>query len=147
MFFLLASCTNNSIYRQNKQISDNGWHKDSIVQFAANITDTVKPFDIYISTRNTNAYPRQNLFLFVKTTSPQGNFVVDTINILLADDYGQWTGKRISRIWENRFLFRKNVKFANKGNYKFAITQGMRYDVLEGISDVAVNIEHYKDIE
>ena len=141
MFFLFASCTNNSIYRQNKHISETGWHKDSVVQFVANVTDTVNLFDIYITTRNTNDYSLQNLFLFVQTTSPYENFIVDTVNILLADDYGQWTGKSISRIWENNFLLRKNIKFANKGNYKFAINQAMRYDILNGISDVAIHIE------
>lgn len=142
MFFLAVSCTDNSIYRQTKHIADNGWNKDSIVQFNANIDDTVNFFDICINVRNTNDYPLQNLFLFVKTVSPYGNSIVDTLNFLLADDYGRWTGKGISRIWETGFRFRENVKFANKGNYIFKISQGMRYDILHGISDIAVSIEY-----
>jgi gliding motility-associated lipoprotein GldH len=141
IIILFASCADNSIYRQSKQIADTGWHKDSIVQFVANVADTVNYFDIYINIRNTNEYPRQNLYLFVKSESPLGNFIVDTLNLPLADDYGRWTGKSISRIWENNFLFRKNVKFANKGKYIFDIQQGMRYDMLDGISDVGIEIK------
>ena len=141
IFFLLVSCTDNSIYKQNRRISDDGWHKDSVVQFVAKIADTANYFDIYITIRNKNDYPCQNLFMFVQSISPQGNYIVDTLNFLLADDYGRWAGKSISRIWENDFLFRKNVKFASKGNYTFKISQGMRYDILDGISDVAINIE------
>jgi gliding motility-associated lipoprotein GldH len=114
------------------------------VQFAANITDTVNFFDIYINIRNTNDYPRQNLFLFVQTTSPHGNSITDTIDICLADNYGRWTGKKISRIWENNVFLLKNVQFADKGNYVFEITQGMRYDILNGISDLGLCIEHTK---
>ncbi|MDR1984327.1 MAG: gliding motility lipoprotein GldH [Prevotellaceae bacterium] len=139
---LFVSCTDSSIYRQSKQIAAEGWNKDSTVQFIAPIADTINEFDIYIHVRNTNDYPRQNLYLFVKTTSPHGNFIVDTINLLIADDYGQWTGRSISRIWENNFLFRKNVKFANSGKYKFDIQQGMRYDILNGISDVSIEIKN-----
>ena len=144
MFFLFVGCTNNSIYRQSKHIENECWHKDSVVQFVVNIADTVNYFDIYINVRNTNEYPRQNLFLFVQTISPLGISLVDTVNILLADDYGLWTGKNISRIWEKNVLLFGNVKFAKSGDYIFKINQGMRFDLLNGISDVAMNIEHVK---
>jgi len=144
MVFLFASCTDNSIYKQNKHIENNCWHKDSAVQFVANIDDTVSFFDICINVRNTNDYPYQNLFLFVQTSSPLGISLADTLNVLLADDYGHWTGKSISRIWENNVMLLKNVKFARKGDYIFKINQGMRHDILNGISDIALNIEHAK---
>ncbi|MDR3226416.1 MAG: gliding motility lipoprotein GldH [Prevotellaceae bacterium] len=137
----LASCTDNSIYRKGKRIAPEGWNKDSTVQFVAPIVDTINEFDIYINIRNTNEYPLQNLFVFVQTTSPLGNSVVDTLNLLIADDYGRWTGKSVSRIWENDFLYRRNVKFASRGNYTFTIQQGMRNDILTGISDVSIEIK------
>jgi gliding motility-associated lipoprotein GldH len=140
-FVLLASCNDNNIYRQNKQIDIDGWNKDSTVCFVAPIADTINDFNIYISIRNTNNYPTENLYLFVKTISPQENFIVDTVNLYLADAYGKWLGKKVSRIWDNKFLFRKNVKFANTGEYTFIIQQGMRYDILDGISDVGIQIE------
>ncbi|MDR1199570.1 MAG: gliding motility lipoprotein GldH [Prevotellaceae bacterium] len=138
---LFASCINSSMYQQSKSISDEGWNKDSIIRFVVPVADTVSMFDIYISIRNKNDYPNQNLYLFVKTISPRGIFITDTINFLVADDYGTWTGKSISRIWENNFLFRKNIRFANSGQYIFDIQQGMRYDILSGISDVGIEIK------
>ncbi|MDR2292851.1 MAG: gliding motility lipoprotein GldH [Prevotellaceae bacterium] len=146
IILLFASCSDNSIYRQIKPIAVEGWHKDSIMQFVVPVVDTISEFDIYIHVRNTNAYPLQNLYLFLKTTSPRGISVTDTINLLVADDYGRWTGKSISRIWENKFLYLENIKFANSGNYIFDIQQGMRYDILNGISDAGIEIK-YKDLK
>lgn len=140
IFIALASCTDTSVYRKGKRIAPEGWGKDSIVQFVAPIVDTINDFDIYINIRNTNDYPLQNLFVFVQTTSPLGNTIVDTLNLPIADDYGRWTGKSVSRIWENDFLYRRNVKFANQGEYTFTIQQGMRNDILNGISDVGIEI-------
>jgi gliding motility-associated lipoprotein GldH len=140
IIILFASCIDNSIYRQSKPIAAEGWHKDSAVQFAVPVTDTVTEFDIYINIRNTNDYPFQNLYLFVKATSPHGISIADTINLLIADDYGRWTGKRISRVWENNFLYLRNIKFVNSGKYIFDIQQGMRHDILNGISDVGIEI-------
>ncbi|MDR2652621.1 MAG: gliding motility lipoprotein GldH [Prevotellaceae bacterium] len=145
IIILFASCIDNSIYRQSKPIATEGWHKDSIAQFAVPVTDTINEFDISISIRNTNDYPLQNLYLFVKTTSPRGISIADTINLLIADDYGKWTGKSISRIWENNFPYLKNIKFANSGKYIFEIRQGMRYDILNGISDVGIEINRKQD--
>jgi gliding motility-associated lipoprotein GldH len=141
---MLVSCNDNNIYRQNKQIDIGGWDKDSTAQFVASVADTLGSFNIYINVRNTNDYPKENLFLFVKTISPQGNFIVDTVNFFLADDYGKWTGKKVSRIWDNKFLFRNNVRFANTGDYTFIIQHGMRYDILDGIGDVGIQIEYQK---
>ena len=140
-FVLFVSCNDNSIFQQNKQIYENGWNKDSTANFVVSITDTLSDFNIYINVRNTNDYPTENLYLFVKTISPQENFIIDTVNLFLADPYGRWTGKKVSRIWDNKFLFRKNVKFANTGKYTFIIQQGMRYDILDGISDIGIQIE------
>jgi gliding motility-associated lipoprotein GldH len=141
---LFASCTDNSIYHQSKTMATAGWHKDSAAQFVVPVADTISEFDIYMHVRNTNDYQLQNLYLFLKTTSPNGISITDTVNLIIADDYGKWTGKSISRIWENKFLYKENIKFANQGNYIFNIQQGMRFDVLKGISDVGIEIK-YKD--
>lgn len=140
----LFACGNNSVYEESKQIKNAEWSVDSLAVFSVPVVDTIDFFDVYVSVRNNNDYSESNLYLFIKTTSPQGSYVVDTINLQLADEYGNWLGKRVSRLWDNKFLFRRNVRFANSGNYKFAIQQGMRHNVLEGISDVSVTIEKTK---
>ncbi|MDR2125897.1 MAG: gliding motility lipoprotein GldH [Prevotellaceae bacterium] len=142
VIILFTSCADNSIYRQSRPIANAGWHKDSAMRFIAPVADTVSEFEIYLHVRNTNDYPFQNLYLFIETTSPRGISVADTVNLLIADDYGRWTGKSISRIWENGFPYLTGIKFANSGNYIFNIRQGMRRDILNGISDVGIEIKY-----
>jgi gliding motility-associated lipoprotein GldH len=38
-------------------------------------------------------------------------------------------------------MYRSNVFFPNSGDYKISIQQGMRVNVLEGISDVGLRVE------
>jgi len=42
-------------------------------------------------------------------------------------------------------LFKRTVLFPTKGIYNFSIKQGMRDDVISGISAIGVSIEEYKE--
>jgi gliding motility-associated lipoprotein GldH len=76
--------------------------------------------------------------------APNGNTTTDTLNFNLAYDDGKWTGSGglFSKYRENTFLYRKYVKFPEKGSYNINIRHGMRKDNLEGISSVGL-ILHY----
>lgn len=139
--FALFSCDPNQIYEQNVEIDDYSWHKDSVIQFQVNIQDTINPHNIYINVRNTSRYKMQNLFLFVETTSPQGFSLRDTFECYLADDGGKWTGSGWGDIFDNQFIYKKNIRFPFSGVYNFKYIQAMRTEELKYISDIGLRIE------
>jgi len=139
--FLLLSCDPNQVFEQNTNFKDLTWHKDSIVTIKVDIVDTTSAHNIYINVRNTSRYEMQNLFLFVNTTSPNGTVLRDTFECYLADDRGKWTGSGWGDIYENQFLYKKNVRFPISGNYTFKYTQAMRTNELKNISDIGLRIE------
>lgn len=138
---MLLSCDPNQVFEQNREIEDFAWHKDSIIKFEVNISDTINPHNIYVNIRNTSRYEMQNLFLFIKTTSPNGYELCDTFECYLADERGKWTGSGWGDIYDNQFIYKKNIRFPVSGVYTFKYLQAMRTDELEYISDIGLKIE------
>jgi len=135
------SCDSNQVYERNKEISDFTWHKDSIVKFEVQIQDTINPHNIFVNVRNTSQYQMQNLFLFITTTSPHGATLRDTFECYLADERGKWTGTGWGDIYDNQFLYKKNIRFPVSGQYTFKYVQAMRTNELKYISDIGLRIE------
>jgi gliding motility-associated lipoprotein GldH len=77
----------------------------------------------------------------MNTTFPDGKLDRDTLEIMLAGKDGKWLGEGLGDIWDNRILFKKNVSFPLKGEYRFELTQAMRLDPLPGIMDVGMRVE------
>jgi len=65
----------------------------------------------------------------------------DTMECILADPNGKWLGEGLGDIWDNKILFKQNVKFRKSGLYEFSLTQAMRVDSLPMIMDAGISIE------
>lgn len=138
---LFISCDPNQVYENNIEFSDYTWNKDSVKTFHVEIKDTINAHNIYVNVRNTSKYEMQNLFLFIQTTSPSGMQLKDTFECYLADERGKWTGSGWGDIFENQFVYKKNIRFPVSGIYTFEFIQGMRIDNLKNISDIGLRIE------
>ena len=141
LLLIFASCGPDIIYEDYVTIPKGGWSKDSMASFRVNIDDVKNYYDIYIDIRNKSDYPNSNIWLFVDVTSPDGKTIRDTVNCYLADEYGKWLGSGWGDLFLTQYPYRRNVKFAKPGEYKFDIIQGMRYDELEGIYNVGITIQ------
>jgi gliding motility-associated lipoprotein GldH len=146
LFFLLGilglqSCKKAALYDKNLEINDGNWSIAQKPQFLVSIEDTLQNTDVYINLRNSSCYPYSNIFLFINTTFPNGKQARDTLECILANDKGQWLGDGLGDIWDNRILFKKNVRFPQKGVYTFEFEQAMRLDPLPCISDIGLRLE------
>lgn len=135
------SCSDSYVYNGYVSIPHEKWHADSVASFRVPIADTLTHYNLYVNLRNTTDYPFQNLYLFIDITAPNGAFVRDTMECMLADDHGKWLGKGKGAIRDNRFLYRQNVRFGATGEYLVTIQQGMRVDELKGVSEVGFRME------
>nr|NQU93868.1 gliding motility lipoprotein GldH [Bacteroidota bacterium] len=142
LLFILSGCDTQRLYDQSLSIPDDGWHKDSATYFQVNVDDTIGLYNFYINLRHSAAYRFSNFYLFLNSELPNGNITRDTIELILADHTGKWLGKGFGSIKDNQVLVRKNLRFPLKGTYKFSIEQGMRKDLLKGIKDVGIRVEH-----
>ena len=137
----LPSCGPSAVFEQNKKLDNNSWDKKQPLVFLVNITDTVHPHNVYINVRNAALYPFSNLFMFVNARLPHGEIFRDTIEITLQSPDGKWLGDGLGDIWDNRILFKPNVRFPQTGEYRFELYQAMRVNPLPGIMDAGIRIE------
>jgi gliding motility-associated lipoprotein GldH len=63
------------------------------------------------------------------------------VELVLADERGQWMGDGMGDIWDNRIVFKKDFVFPQPGKYRFELEQAMRINPLPGIMDVGMRIE------
>jgi gliding motility-associated lipoprotein GldH len=137
----IVACDRRRVFEAYRELDKNGWNKDSVLVFKVNLTDTIKNNNLFVNIRNKGTYPYSNIFLFMTIGSPDGKMVTDTVEFTLADPSGRWKGSGIGGLHDNQIPYKSSVYFPRKGIYTFQIKQGMRDNVLQGISDVGIRIE------
>lgn len=145
IIFLLVSCNKNVVYSKYQKFKDYDWYAKDKAIFDFEITDTISLNTISLMVRHADAYPYSNLFLFVTTNYPDGKTLVDTMEVVLADEQGKWTGSGAGDIFDFKIPIKKNVRFPLSGKYKFSFEQAMRIDPLPLIMDFGFEIEKNKD--
>jgi gliding motility-associated lipoprotein GldH len=154
-FFLLfvliismGSCSKGMVYDEFKNMPDNKWHKDSVLNFTVNSIDTLSKNNIYINLRNNKDYEFSNLFLIVGIKFPNNYQIVDTLEYEMTTPEGRFLGAGISDVKENKLEYKSSVNFPVVGDYDFQIQHAMRksrtvdgIEYLNGITDVGLRIE------
>lgn len=134
------SCKQDVLYNQYQIIEDTVWEKEKEYYFSFVVDDIDVPYNLTVEIRNNNLYPFQNLWLFCGEKSPVGPLRRDTIECVLADEYGKWYGHGIS-LFHLSIPLRENYYFSYKGDYTFGFRQGMRSDNLKGIQELGLKVE------
>ncbi|MDR1258358.1 MAG: gliding motility lipoprotein GldH [Tannerellaceae bacterium] len=134
------SCENGVVYNQYRETDHSVWEKDKEYYFTFMIDDETTPYNIMFEVRNNNLYPYQNLWIFYTENPPAGPVRRDTVECVLADEFGKWSGKGIS-LFQSGFTLRQGYRFPVKGQYSFGFRQGMRNDALKGIQEIGLRIE------
>lgn len=136
---LLTSCQRMAVYSDFHSLPPHGWHEDSILTYTMNDLDTSATYEIQILLRHTSQYPYQNLWLFVDEYAGNMHIQRDTIEAMLADDYGRWLGNGINR-YALPLMYEADYHFISKDNSRLTIQQGMRTEWLTGITDVGIKV-------
>lgn len=143
-FIVFGSCSSidkNKVYEEIVAIPVEGWHASQNYKFDMPVTDTAKVYDILVHLRNSGRYAYSNIWLFIETTSPKGNSLKDTFEIILADDLGRWLGKGIGDVNNILIPYKENILFPVKGVYQVKITQAMREENLKNILDIGLRLQ------
>jgi len=139
IFTFCISCNSRELYHEFISFTSSGWKVDQSSRFVFTVTDTLSACNTFIEVRNSNDYIYRNLWLFVDFQTPDGFIRTDTLNCLLADEYGKWLGKGFS-LFTNQFPYQLQYQFPHTGNYSWTIRHGIRENELKGISDIGVRV-------
>lgn len=136
-----TSCDSNRVYEQYTEVPDNVWNSNNKIKFEFEIDDTASLHNIYINVRHATFYQYNNLWVFVKSSAPNGKNDIDTVECLLSDKTGKWLGDGMGDIWDLQIPWKMNVRFPVRGKYIVEYEQAMRVDDLPGIMDIGLRVE------
>ena len=130
---MLSACQNRTICHTYRTIHANGWNRqDSLLFPIPVIHDTATPLHLTVEIRNTSKYPYTNLFLTING---------DTMECILANGKGEWTGKGISTLYQNQFPYEKSLQIAHPDTLMLNIRHIMSDSLLQGIQDIGIRLE------
>jgi len=141
VLLLLLACNNNVYYVKYKKVENYNWKIEEPKKFDVEIKDTTALFSFHVMLRHTGDYQYSNIYLFLNTIYPNNRLVRDTLELILADDKGQWKGSGLSNIKHVTYLMKSGIRFPQKGMYSFAIEHGMRQNPLFGVTEVGIKLE------
>lgn len=140
---LWFSCTEAPFFEEMRTYNE-GWSAADPATFTFNVADTTEDYQFLLNLRHTEAYPYSNLFVFMELRFPNGKMSVDTLECVLADPRGRWTGRASGNLVDHRIVINPRAIFPLKGEYSVSITQAMRDEVLNEVTDVGFAIEAIK---
>lgn len=139
-----SACNQNVIYSKYETLPEEGWKSENKLTYEVEVTDVNCLNNVYLTVRHADAYPYSNLFVFLTTTYPNGKMSVDTCELILANNKGEWQGDGAGEIWDNKIPLKQNMRFPQTGKYTFTFEQGMRSNPLPMIMDFGMVIEKVK---
>ena len=135
---LLLSCQQEVVFTEFKALPGCGWEADSMVKFIPVLEDSIAVYNMQLTVRHTDRYAYQNLWLFVDVKHDSVLLRRDTIEAMVANDRGEWLGSGMSK-YTLPLLYVENVQLQN-GEYEVVVQQGMREEVLQGITDLGLKV-------
>ncbi len=143
LFFvvLLTSCdSRNFIFNESQSIEAGAWKYADTKDYAFDIADTSKVYNIYLSLNHAEDYAYQNLYLKIHTLFPSGKKMEQQVSFELADKYGKWYGDCGSQC-ELEVDLQKGAYFNEVGKHTITLEQFMRKDPIDGINKLSVMVE------
>ncbi|SOE22576.1 gliding motility-associated lipoprotein GldH [Spirosomataceae bacterium TFI 002] len=142
--FLLASCTEDALYKGYEEIPTAEWKIDDAKSFTFEIKDHRNPVTLNYLVRNAINYPFYNLYLKATLKDSSGNVIQSGMDQLLI--FNEKTGKPLGDGMGDLFDQRvaapkyKDFKFPYSGKYTIELQHNMRPDPLVGLLGVGVEL-------
>lgn len=140
VILIMAACSNTTEHSGFTTISPDGWIYGDTVKYCPADSDStaLALCDVVIVVRNNNDYEYSNLWL--RLDYPGTDTIhTDTLNVVLADDFGNWLGKGIGGSYQFSDTVLRNVSLDPMGDIK--VSHIMRADTLGGIEQIGIIVK------
>ena len=140
MAFLSLACQRENVASSEFiKLPDNGWHADSSLVFAFEHFEEPQTFELVVHLRHDQSYPFSNLYLFRQVKREGIRVFSDTVEVSMADVYGEWNGKGVGSIKQLDIPYRKQyLRIDGQGLYTFEFQHGMRETQLKGLKSIGL---------
>jgi gliding motility-associated lipoprotein GldH len=131
-------------FQKEEAVPQNAWSYNFRPSFAIDIKDTATAYKASFLIQHTQAYPYNNLWIWVYIKAPGDSIATKTrVNIPLAEATGKWLGRGMGEIWEQRMPINlgDSVRFNKIGTYQVTLEQNMRINPLPEVMHVGFRLE------
>lgn len=144
---LMVACLPAPHFQKQVAIPGNEWAYNFVPQFDFGISDTTAQYRPYFIIRHTQAYPYNNIWLWVSVKGPGDTIAKRVrINVTLAEASGKWLGRGMGEIYEQRMPLSlgDSISFSRYGGYQIKLEQNMRVNPLPEVLHVGMRVEKTK---
>jgi gliding motility-associated lipoprotein GldH len=135
--FVFAACgKEKTVFEKEYTITNSAWTYADSLNFAFNIADTMAVYDIVVHIKHRADYGFQNLYTRIQTKFPTGDSRSQILNFDLADNTGQWMGKKSGSSRDFEVKIQENAFFNQTGQHVITLEQLMRKESLAGIERI-----------
>lgn len=143
---VFTACGEQPYYEKVYSFEGKSWKQDVKPTYEVNITDIQQEYDFTLFLRTTTDYPYNNLWIFLKTETPDGTVERKPFEILIANPDGSWIGNKTGTVVETLLSFTSR-KLPMKGMYKFTVEQGITESNVNQVLDLGFRVEIAKKQE
>jgi gliding motility-associated lipoprotein GldH len=140
---LMVGCQPNSWYHHSLVFDQQGWDMNDTLRFADTLTSsTPLTLNGKLTLRHTNAYPYQNLWLYITTHTDDSLMVSDSINWTLAKPDGNWLGTGWGSLYTISYDL-PTLTFSPSDSvrwFEIELVHGLRDSLLTGLSDIGLRL-------
>ncbi len=139
--FFLISCGENYLFEKTYEIEKGAWQYENTLDYAFEITDTTKVYNLLLEVEHSVEYAYQNCYFKIHTQFPSGEKTAQLLSIDLADGIGRWQGDCDSKSCRILLDIQKQAFFNALGTHTITLEQYMRKNPLKGIESLAIKLE------
>jgi gliding motility-associated lipoprotein GldH len=140
ILFVGVSCEKTPTYEKAYAFENNEWKQNVKPAFSVAIKDATKEYDFTITLRTTTGYKYSNLWIYLNTTTPDGEKAREPFEIPITNPDGSWIGKKTGTIVEHSLNFKRR-KLPKAGKYMFMLEQGITEAEIDQVLDISLRVE------
>ena len=99
LVLFLASCGKQPFYEKAYSFSGREWKQDVKPKYEVVFTTIDPLYDFTVSLRTSTDYKYSNLWIFMKTETPDGTIAREPFEIQITNPDGSWIGEKSGSIW------------------------------------------------
>ena len=137
---LLTSCGEAPFYEKSVSFDNREWKDNVKPSFKIKVDDIKTPYDFKLSLRTSTDYKYSNLWIFLKTTTPDGTTAREPYQITITNDDGSWIGEKSGSVVTSNLTF-SSRKLPKKGNYTFTVELGITESTIDEVHDLTFTVD------
>lgn len=144
MIVCLGACASKrNDFSDFRNIDDLGWQYGDTLVFMPVHQDSIVTGDLFVSLRHTNDYLFSNLWIEACYSDADGRHFVDTLEITLADVYGNWSGKGVGVSFQKRVPLHRSLHHVTGS--PVCVRHIMREERLKDIELIGIDFEQTEE--